>query len=87
MGCDNMQTSMNLEIVGGDSVARHLQLKTLLPEGKLAIGSKALDFGSIPVGVPQTSVVSLNNSGLHDAVFQVASYHSIVYITCNALLM
>ena len=70
MGCDKMQTSMSLEIVGGEAV-RQLHLKALLPEGKLSFASKSLDLGGIPVGVPQTSVVSLKNSGLHDAMFQV----------------
>jgi len=34
--------------------------------------SKALDLGGIPVGVPQTSLVTLKNTGLHDAMFQVS---------------
>ncbi|KAL0021413.1 hypothetical protein WJX79_003538 [Trebouxia sp. C0005] len=48
-----------------------VRLKALLPEGKLVFSSKALDLGGIPVGVPQTSLVTLKNTGLHDAMFQV----------------
>ena len=62
---------MSLEVIGGDAAVRQLRLKALLPEGKLVFGSKALDLGGIPVGVPQTSVVILKNIGLHDAMFQV----------------
>ncbi|KAL3150262.1 hypothetical protein ABBQ32_000114 [Trebouxia sp. C0010 RCD-2024] len=65
------ETSISLEVVGGDSVVRQLRLRALLPEGKLVFASKALDLGGIPVGVPQTSVVTLKNNGLHDAMFQV----------------
>ncbi len=63
---------MRLEVVGGDSVVRQVRLKALLPEGKLVFSSKALDLGGIPVGVPQTSLVTLKNTGLHDAMFQVS---------------
>lgn len=66
-----MQTSMNLEVIGGDGAVRQLRLKALLPEGKLVFGSKSLDMGGIPVGVPQTTVVILKNIGLHDAMYQV----------------
>ena len=51
---------------------RQVRLRALLPEGKLVFASKALDLGGIPVGVPQTSVVILKNTGLHDAMFQVS---------------
>ena len=71
MVCDVMQTSMSLEVIGGDGAVRQLQLKALLPEGKLVFGSKSLELGGIPVGVPQTTVVILKNIGLHDAMFQV----------------
>ena len=70
--CDGVQSSMRLEVVGGDSVVRQVRLKALLPEGKLVFSSKALDLGGIPVGVPQTSLVTLKNTGLHDAMFQVS---------------
>ncbi|DBA78771.1 TPA: putative protein fap47 [Trebouxia sp. C0004] len=65
------ESSMRLEVVGGDSVVRQVRLKALLPEGKLVFSSKALDLGGIPVGVAQTSLVTLKNTGLHDAMFQV----------------
>lgn len=68
-----LQSSMSLEVVGGDSVVRQVRLRALLPEGKLVFASKALDLGGIPVGVPQTSLVTLKNTGLHDAMFQVSS--------------
>ena len=63
---------MRLEVMGGDSVVRQVRLKALLPEGQLVFSSKALDLGGIPVGVPQTSLVTLKNTGLHDAMFQVS---------------
>ncbi len=70
-----LQTSMSLEVVGGDSMVRQVRLRALLPEGKLVFASKALDLGGIPVGVPQTSLVTLKNTGLHDAMFQVSTAH------------
>ena len=73
---------MNLEVIGGDSAVRQLRLKALLPEGKLVFGSKSLDLGGIPVGVPQTSVVILKNIGLHDAMFQVGALFVASY-TCR----
>lgn len=82
--CGGMQTSVSLEVVGGDSVVRQLRLRALLPEGKLVFASKALDLGGIPVGVPQTSLVILKNNGLHDAMFQVSLHHSVIYTISSA---
>ena len=82
-----MQSSMSLEIVGGDDVARQVRLRALLPEGKLVFASKALDLGGIPVGVPQTSVVTLKNTGLHDAMFQVGSLYAVPSASSHNLLM
>ena len=74
---------MSLEIVGGDSEARQVRLRALLPEGKLVFASKVLDLGGIPVGVPQTSVVILKNTGLHDAMFQVRQPHHVSGANCT----
>ena len=72
--------------MGGDTVARQVRLKALLPEGKLVFASKALDLGGIPVGVPQTSLVILKNTGVHDAMFQVSQLLLMVYSSaCSAL--
>ena len=60
---------MTLEVVGGDTC--QVRLGALLPEGKLVFSVKALDLGSMPVGVPHTSIVTLKNIGVHDATFQV----------------
>lgn len=67
-----MQSMMSLDIIGGNSVVQQVRLAALLPEGKLIFAVKALDLGGMPVGVPQTSIVTLKNVGVHDATFQVS---------------
>ena len=67
-----MQSMMSLDIIGGNSVVQQVRLAALLPEGKLIFAVKALDLGGMPVGVPQTSIVTLKNIGVHDATFQVS---------------
>ena len=67
-----MQSMMSLDIIGGNSVVQQVRLAALLPEGKLIFAVKALDLGGMPVGVPQTSIVTLKNTGVHDATFQVS---------------
>ena len=69
---DALQSIMNLDITGGDSVVQQVRLGALLPEGKLIFAVKALELGGMPVGVPHTSIVTLKNIGVHDATFQVS---------------
>lgn len=76
---------MTLEVIGGDTC--QVRLGALLPEGKLVFSVKALDLGSMPVGVPHTSIVTLKNIGVHDATFQVRTWAlPAVKLTCSPWL-
>lgn len=61
--------TLKLSVLGGPS--RTINVRGVLPTGKLELRPRALRFGSVPVGVKTSATVSIANTGAADTSWRV----------------
>lgn len=70
---------MTLKLKEGAEAPMRVHLHGELPAGVLKFKERELNLGPVPVGVPQTVVVQIKNSGAGDAAYRVCT----VWIACK----